>query len=156
MIPITPSTIMIGVIGVLTLTNAVTYNLWRSCQNEHDLYVAKVDAANAKVAADNATLVAKLTQQAADIQTRYERDLGTIRSDYVSRLRTANRRCAALPGATATARLVNETTADTGLGATGQASEFEQACVKLETDSAVTTLQLLHLQDWAGRQRWSN
>lgn len=144
-----PMMLMICAIALLFAGNLLFYSLWQGAKDDLRIYIAEVDAANAKIAADNAALVARLTRQAADIQVRYERDLGTIRSDYSSRLRGANRRCAVVSGASATARLVDAATSDYRLDPTGQASEFERACIRLETDAAVTTLQLLHLQDWA-------
>lgn len=147
---LSPTGIMGVAIVMLSISNVVLFKLWKGAVNEYATYVAEVDAAQKRIADENARRIAEAEAATKDVSIAWDRAANDLRADYVSRLRTQERRCAALSGTAATARRTNAATADTGSGPAAP-TPFESACIKLEADCAHTTGQLIWLQDYTRR-----
>ena len=139
-----PTMIMAGVIIALSISNMLFFKLWTNKVEEHANYVSEVEAANARIAAENEQRRLVQERIVADVSNAWDTSLRSLTSDYVSRLRGKDRSCAAMSGASATASLAHEATSHIGLGS----SQFEAECIKLESNCAETTGQLIWLQHY--------
>lgn len=139
-----PSLIMAGVIVALSISNVIFIKLYSNKVEEHATYIAEVEAANAKVSEDNARRLRDAEAVVKDVSNAWDTALRSLDSSYISRLRGKDSSCAAVSGASATAKLVNESTAQSESGS----GSFETTCFEIERNAAVDAAQVLHLQSY--------
>lgn len=127
-----------------------------SVQTKWDAERANQTVAVAKAQAKQAEHVAAVIQKQTTITEDTDRDYQTARSALAAfnargvRDVVAGRDHPRVPAVAATAGQPDAGSADAGLGA--DAPEAVDQCAALRSDAALTTLQLLHLQDWIVRQ----
>lgn len=154
-----PFILMGGVALAFGISTILFFNLWRASANELSSYIAKVEAANAQVAAENEALLAKARRDAAEIGDAHAAAMGVLARGYNSRLAGLQRSCdrATSRTFTPTAFGTHGLTADHRLIAGGSvagevaATAFEEAARQLEADSVDTTVKLIYLQDYVER-----
>lgn len=150
---INPINLAIGgaVLGLLILSNTFAYFKGReSIQGEYHEFKTEVAAAQARLQADAEAARLSFERTTQDVANSWAAVLGSVRTDYASRLRGKAASCA---GAV---RYVPVTTGELDAGPADPRPDpappetsYEQVCARLEADCAATTGQLIWLQHWA-------
>lgn len=121
-------------------------------QTQYDAYRTAVEAAGRAQAAKTETITQAQSVVTAQSEKTYDQGTPALRNLYgPGRVRDSNTRRRPVSTVPDAAGIADAAPADAGSSA-GSVAPDQAQCAGLESDAAVTTRQLLYLQDWVEQQ----